>query len=117
MAVSPVRPSGKGGSHINEVALRRSHLVLGRITLVFVNLRSLGQDKQRNSSSSECSGLAPGAGSRCNQPPRLPQPGHPFMDRRNKHRSIAGGCSVAHKQLPSLIEGMNCLCSVAGDIV
>ena len=59
---------GSDVGQINEVTLRRARLVLGWVTV--------------------SRGSTPGAGnlSQSNQPPRLTQPGHPSVGRRNEYR-------------------------------
>jgi len=54
--------SGNGVTHINEVTLRRSRLVLGWVTAGGYTILAY------------------------NQPPRPTQPGHPSVGRRNKYR-------------------------------
>jgi len=64
--------SGNGVAHINEVNLRRARLVLEWVTVSGFNCW--------------CGTFI----SVCNQPPRLTQPGHPLVGRRNKYQSEGG---------------------------
>ena len=59
---------------INEVNLRQTRLVLGCVTVSVSGFNS------------RCGTFI----SVCNQPPRLTQPGHPFVGRRNEYKPNGG---------------------------